>query len=63
MRGSRKFCQRGSTPENVLLVDEGRKDPNITKSGLSLARQQNAIDAFHRRADDGPTLNADLIDL
>ena len=26
-----------------LVVDEGRKDPNITKSGPSSARQRNAI--------------------
>ena len=43
----------------VLLVDEGREDPNTTKSGLFSARQRNAIKmAFRWRADDGPTLNA-----
>ena len=43
------------------MVDQGRDDPNITKSGPSLVRQRNAIDmAFRWRADDGPTLNADL---
>ena len=47
MRGSRKFFQRGSNFDYVFdvvfLVDEGREDPNTTKSGPSLARQRNAI--------------------
>ena len=49
MRGSRKFCQRGSK----ILVDEGRgsKDQNITKM------------AFRWRADDGLTLNDGLVAL
>ena len=64
MRGSRKFCQRGSNFEAFFLVDEGREDPNTTKSGPPLARQRNAIEiAFHWRVDDGPTLNASLIAL
>ena len=42
MRGSRKFCQRGSNFD-VFLVDDGRDDPNTTKSGPSSARQRNAI--------------------
>ena len=29
MRGSRKFCQRGS----FFLVYEGKEDPNSTKTG------------------------------
>ena len=36
MRGSRKFCQRGSNFDNVFLVDEGREDQNTTISGVSL---------------------------
>ena len=44
MRGSRKFCQRGSNFDNVFLVDEGREDPNATISVLSLTRQRNTID-------------------
>ena len=70
MRGSRKFCQRGSNFDNVFLffflhvIDEGREDPNTTISGPSSARQRNAIKmAFHWRADDGPTLNAGLVAL
>ena len=69
MRGSRKFCQRGSNFDNVFLfflhvIDEGREDPITTISGLSSARQRNAIKmAFHWRADDGPTLNAGLVAL
>ena len=35
MRAYRKFCQRGSTFDNVFLVDEGIKDPNITINGPS----------------------------
>ena len=36
MRGSRKFCQRGSNFDNIFLVDKGREDPSTTISGLSL---------------------------
>ena len=48
MRGSRKFCQRGSNFYNVFCCcffqfDEGRKDQSTTISGLSSARQRNAI--------------------
>ena len=44
MRGSRQFCQRGSS-SNIFLVDEawGREDQNTIKRGSLLARQQNAI--------------------
>ena len=45
MRGSRRFCQRGSNFEDFLLV-EGREQ---LKVGL------------HRPADDGPTLNSGLV--
>ena len=46
MRGSRKFCQRGSNFENVsfwfvlfsFLVDEGREDPNTTISVPMIAK-------------------------
>ena len=65
MRGSRKFCQRGTKLTFFLfcflLVDEGREDPSTTISGPSSAHQQNAIMAFPWRADDGPTLNAGLV--
>ena len=66
MRGSRKFCQRGSDIDFLFLVDdEGREDPNTTIiSGPSLARQRNAIYmAFRWCADDGATLNAGLVAL
>ena len=48
MRGSKKFCQRGSKFDNVLFFvgffsDEGREDLNTN---------------IRWRADDGPTLNA-----
>ena len=44
MRGYRKFRQKGSKFNNVIiLVDEGMEDPNITINGLSSARQRNAI--------------------
>ena len=48
MRGSRKFCHRGSNI-NVFIfffpffVDGGREDPSNTISESSSARQQNAI--------------------
>ena len=55
MRGSRKLCRRGSNFDNVFLflcvfflVEKGREDPITTISGLSSARQRNAINmAFH----------------
>ena len=52
MRGSRKFCQRGPTFDNVYFIylllfrfyfDEGMNDPNTTISESSSAGQQNAI--------------------
>ena len=55
MRGSRKFCQKGSNFDDgffFFLVDDGREDPNTTTSGPSSARW---------RADDGQTLNAGLV--
>ena len=60
MRGSRKFCQRGSNYDNVFLLlfltDEGREeDPNATISGPLSASQLNA--------DGGPRLNAGLVTL
>ena len=55
MHGFSKFCQRGSNSDNLFLVDEGREDPNTTKTGPSSARQRNA--------DNGTTLNAGLVAL
>ena len=47
MRGSRKFSQRGPNLTTFFflsfLVDDGREDPNTTKSGPLSNRQQNAI--------------------
>ena len=48
MRGSRKFCQRGSKFDNgfflfFFLVDEGIEAPNITINGPSLVRLRNAV--------------------
>ena len=70
MRGSRKFCQKGSNFDKGFFLflffkyDEGSRDPNTTISGPSTARQRNAIYmAFRWRADDGPTLNAGLVAL
>ena len=64
MRGSRKFCQRVSNFDNLLLVVAGREDPNTTISGQSSALQRNAIQmAFRWRADDSTTLNAGLVAL
>ena len=56
MRGSRKFCERGSNFDVfcfffVVVVDEGREDPSSTISGPLLARQRNAI-KFPWRVDD-----------
>ena len=33
MRGSRKFCQRGSNFDDVFVLDEAREDPNTTIVG------------------------------
>ena len=53
--GSRKFCQRGSNFYMFFLNRCGeREGPNTTKSGPSSA-------CWH--ANDGPTLNADLVAL
>ena len=67
MRGSRKFCQRGSNSTltrffKFYLVDEGKEDPNTTKGVPSSALQGNAISiVFPRQADNGQTLNAGLV--
>ena len=59
MRGSRKFCQRGSNFDNVVvfLVDEGWEDPNTTVSRPSSEKRHGVS----LRADDGPTLNTGLV--
>ena len=67
MRGSKRFCQRGSKFDFFSLFfifsnDEGREDQNTTINGPSWARQRNAIQtAFRWRDDDDPTLNAGLV--
>ena len=48
MRGSRKFCQRGSKFDNVFFIDERILDPNTAINGPSSARQQNAISTIHK---------------
>ena len=53
MRGSRKFCQRGSNFEVFFfffffIVDEGREDQKSTISGPSFVHQQNAIEMAFR---------------
>ena len=42
IRGSRKFCQRGSN-FFLLFVYEGREDPNITINEPSSARHLNGV--------------------
>ena len=42
MRGSSKFCKRGSKFD-IFLVDEGIEDPKTTINGPLSARQRNAI--------------------
>ena len=59
MRGTRKFCQRGSNFNRffwLFLVNERRDDPNTTISGTLRAHQRNTIY-------DGPTLNSGLVAL
>ena len=63
MRGSSKFCQRGSKFD-IFLVDEGIEDPKTTINGRSSARQRNAIKmAFRWRADDCTTLSTGFVAL
>ena len=58
------FVRGGSNFDNDFLVDKGSEDPNNNISGPLSARQGNAIQmAFRWRANDGPTLNADLVAL
>ena len=57
MRGSRKFCQRGSDFFYFIFVYLFL----FTISVPFLARQRDVIEiVFHRRADDGPAFNAGL---
>ena len=49
MRGSRKFCQRGSNFSLLLLFYKGYEDLYSTKSGPMMTQH------------DGPTLNAGLV--
>ena len=44
MRGSRKFCQRGSKFDNIFFLSWwGDRDPNVTINGPSSACQQNGV--------------------
>ena len=55
MRGSRKFFQRGSNSDNLfffILYDEGREDPNTTRSRPLSFHERTAIE----RADDDPNI-------
>ena len=64
MRVSRKFCQIGSNLTTFLLVDEGRKDQNITLSGPSSAHKRKGhSNGVSLACDDGPTLNAGVVAL
>ena len=47
MRGSRKFCKRGSNSDNAFF-DEGREDPNSAKRGPS-SRHLNGVWLAGRR--------------
>ena len=47
IRGSRKFCQRGSNSDNFCLVNKWREDPNTTISGSSWARRRQPMMAQH----------------
>ena len=66
MRGSRKFCQRGSNSENVfffvffwVFFFFGFF---IREESVQIA-QENGHHWPHSRADGGPTLNAGLVAL
>ena len=58
------FVRGGPNLTEAFLVDEGRENPNTSKSGPSSAYQQNAFKmAFCWRVDGGSTLNASLVAL
>ena len=50
------FVRGNPTLTAFVLIDEVREDPNTTKDGPSMMARQ-------RNADNGPTLNADLVAL
>ena len=65
MRGSRKFCQRGSNSYNVfILVNEGKVDPKYHLKRAIIGRPAKGhLMAFRWSAGDGPTLNTGLVAL
>ena len=67
LRGSRKFCQRGSNTDVFFLyylVEGIERGSNCTHSWPSSACQRNDIEmVFRWRADSGPPLNTGLVAL
>ena len=62
MRGSRKFCQRGSNSDGFFLVVEGRVDPKYhSKRAIISPPAKPHLMVFRWRGDDGPTLNTGLV--
>ena len=60
MRGSRKFCQRGSNFDNIFLVDKEREVQSTTTSGLSLCGSScGDSESFVR---DGPNMTTFFYD-
>ena len=55
MRGSRKFCQRGSDSDNILIALKIVL-PNAKSVALNVGHHQPASETFLWLADDGPTL-------
>ena len=56
------FVRGGQNFIFFFLVDNVIEDPNVTINGTSSAGQRHAIKmAFRQRADDGPTLNPELV--
>ena len=60
MCGSRKFCQRGSNLDNFFFDEGEREEP--TKYYYKRAIFSPPAKR-HLNADDGPTLNVDLVAL
>ena len=63
MRGSRKFCHRGSNYDKAFLDNEKERTKYHQKGAIIGPPAKRHLMAFRWRADGGPTLNAGLVAL